>query len=107
MVVMGGSSLQMDQREIMSATNLWNNYHYINSFKQINGKHNQYWLYKDQKIPFCFADFVQLLDNNQVETVSGEAAEIESLEWEIWNNFATISYKINRIYDDNFNITYL
>ena len=107
MVVMGGNSLQMDQRELMSARNLWNNYHYINSFKQINGKHNQYWLYKEQKIPFCFADFVQLLDNNQVETVSGEAAEIESLEWEVWDNFATISYRVNRIYDDNFNITYL
>lgn len=107
MVVMGGSSLQMDQREIMSAANLWNNYHYINSFKPINGKHNQYWLYKEQKIPFCFEDFITLLDNNQVEAGTGEAAEIESLEWEIWNNFATISYKINRIYDDNFNITYL
>ena len=107
MVVMAGSNLQLDQRNIISAGNLWNNYHYINSFKQINGKHNQYWIYREQKIPFCFEDFVNLLDSNQVETVQGEPAEIESLEWDIWNNFATINYRVNRLYDDNFNITFL
>jgi len=107
MVVMAGSNLQLDQRNIISAGNLWNNYHYINSFKQINGKHNQYWIYREQKIPFCFEDFVNLLDSNQVETVQGEPAEIESLEWDIWNNFATVNYRVNRLYDDNFNITFL
>jgi len=107
MVVMAGSSLQLDQRQILSASDLWNNYHYINSFKQINGKHNQYWIYREQKIPFCFRDFVTLLDSNQVETTSGEPADIESLEWDIWANFATINYRINRLYDDNFNITFL
>lgn len=107
MVVMAGNNLQLDQRQILSASELWNNYHYINSFKQINGKHNQYWLYKEQKIPFCFEDFVNLLDSNQVETVAGEPAEIESLEWDIWDNFATVNYRVNRLYDDNFKITFL
>jgi hypothetical protein len=107
MVVMAGSSLQLDQRNILSASELWNNYHYINSFKQINGKHNQYWVYAEQKIPFCFDAFVNLLNSNQVETINGEPAEIESLEWDIWNNFATINYRVNRLYDDNFNITFL
>ena len=107
MVVMAGSNLQLDQRNIISAGNLWNSYHYINSFKQINGKHNQFWIYREQKIPFCFEDFVNLLDSNQVETVQGEPAEIESLEWDIWNNYATINYRVNRLYDDNFNITFL
>jgi hypothetical protein len=107
MVVMAGSSLQVDQRNILSTQNLWNDYHYINSFKQINGKHNQYWIYREQKIPFCFEDFVNLLDSNQVETIDGEPADIESLEWDIWDNFATINYRVNRLYDDNFNITFL
>ena len=106
MVVMGGSSLQLDQRSIMAARKLWDDYHFINSFKPINGKHNQYWLYREQKIPFCFEDFTTILDNNQVETASGEIAEIESLEWNIWDNFATISYRVNRIYDNNFQITF-
>ena len=107
MVVMSGSNLQLDQRNIISARKLWDNFHYINSFKEIDGFHNQYWIYREQKIPFCFEDFVNLLDSNQVETEQGEAAEIESLEWDIWNNFATINYRVNRLYDDNFNITFL
>ncbi len=107
MVVMSGSNLQLDQRNIISARKLWDNFHYINSFKEIDGFHNQYWIYREQKIPFCFEDFVNLLDSNQVETVTGEPAEIESLEWQIWDNFATINYRVNRLYDDNFNITFL
>ena len=106
MVVMAGSQLQKDQRSIMAASKLWDDYHYINSFKLINGKHNQYWIYREQKIPFCFEDFVTILDNNQVETASGEIAEIESLEWDVWDNFATINYRVNRLYDNNFEITY-
>ena len=106
MVVMAGSQLQKDQRSIMAASKLWDDYHYINSFKPINGKHNQYWIYREQKIPFCFEDFVTILDNNQVETASGEIAEIESLEWNVWDNFATINYRVNRLYDNNFEITY-
>lgn len=106
MVVMAGSQLQKDQRSIMAASKLWDDYHYINSFKPINGKHNQYWIYREQKIPFCFEDFVTILDNNQVETASGEIAEIESLEWDVWDNFATINYRVNRLYDNNFEITY-
>ena len=107
MVVMAGSSLQKDQRSIMAASKLWDNYHFINSFKPIDGKHNQYWIYREQKIPFCFEDFVTLLDSNQVETQSGETAQIESLEWQIWDNYATINYKVNRLYDNNFELTFL
>ena len=64
-------------------------------------------LFRKQKIPFCFADFLQLLDNNKVTTTTGEDAEIETVEWNVWENFATIDYKINRLYDNNFKITYL
>lgn len=106
-VVMSGSNLAMNQRSLLGASGLWDNYHFINSFKPINGFHSQYWLYKRQKIPFCFADFLSLLDNNNVTTASGEDAQIESIEWEVWNNFAFVDYRVNRLYDNNFNITYL
>jgi len=107
MVVMAGSSLQKNQRSILAASKLWDNYHFINSFKPIDGKHNQYWIYREQKIPFCFEDFVTLLDSNQVETQAGETAQIESLEWQIYDNYATINYKVNRLYDNNFELTFL
>ena len=106
-VAMSGSNLQVGQREILSASNLYDNYHFINSFKPTNGIHNQYWLYKEQKIPVCFDDFVSLLDNNQVQTKDGETAEIETLEWNVWEDFAVISYRVNRLYDDNFELTFL
>ena len=107
MVVMAGSSLRKNQRSILAASKLWDNYHFINSFKPIDGKHNQYWIYREQKIPFCFEDFVTLLDSNQVETQAGETAQIESLEWQIYDNYATINYKVNRLYDNNFELTFL
>ena len=107
LVVMNGSNLQLNQRDLLSASKLWDNYHFINSFKPTNGVHNQYWLYKEQKIPFCFDDFVSLLDNNQVQTKDGETAEIETLEWNVWEDFAVISYRVNRLYDENFELTFL
>ena len=107
LVVMNGNQLAREQRQILSSTKLWTDYHFLNSFKPINGQHAQYWLFRKQKIPFCFADFLSLLDNNKVTTTTGEDAEIETVEWNVWENFATIDYKINRLYDNNFKITYL
>ena len=107
LVSMSGGSLSLKQREILDTRKLWFNYHFLNSFKPVSGKHSQYYLYSDQKIPFCFADFLSLLNNNKVTTTDGEDAEITSLEWNIWENFATIDYRVNRLYDNNFEITYL
>ena len=106
-VVMSGSKLAIDQRAITSSSKLWEDYHFINSFKPINGVHNQYWIYEGQKIRFCCSDFLKLFESNQVETTNGEPAEIEDLEWDIWENTAVINYRVNRLYDNNFNIDYL
>ncbi len=107
-VVMSGSQLQNDQRALTSAEKLWTDYHSINSFlPNANGEHNQYWTYEGQKIPFCASDFLKLLDSNQVETTSGEPAEVEDLEWDVWEETAIINYRVNRLYDENFKITFL
>jgi hypothetical protein len=101
MVVMGSNNLAVGQRTIMSAENLWNNYHAIESFVPIDGKHNQQVIYSDVKIPFCFEDFVSLADNNYVQTKDGESAEISNLVWQVENDTATVTYKVNRLYDNN------
>jgi hypothetical protein len=106
-VVMSGDKLAKDQRSILSATALYDNYHYINSFVPTNGEHNQYWTYEEQEIPFCYEDFVSLEGNNLVETQSGEPAEISFLKWDVLSNVATVSYRVNRLYDKNFVIKYL
>lgn len=107
LVSMSGGQLSFEQRQILSSRKLWFDYHFLNSFKPIEGQHNQYYVYSQQKIPFCFADFLSLLNNNKVTTTSGEDAEIESLEWNVWDDFALIDYRVNRLYDNNFKITYL
>jgi hypothetical protein len=106
-IVMSGDKLAKNQRSILSATSLYNKYHYINSFVPTNGEHNQYWTYEEQEIPFCYEDFVSLEGNNLVETQSGEPAEISLLKWDVLENVATISYRVNRLYDNNFVIKYL
>jgi hypothetical protein len=106
-VAFQGSSLAKNQRTILGAKALWDNYHFINSFAPINGKHNQYWKYEEQPMAFCMEDFVSLASNNLVVTPTGENAEIERLDWETWDNKATVSYRVNRQYDNNFNIVYL
>jgi len=106
-VVLAGNKLAKNQREILSATKLWEDYHFINSFAPIDGVHNQYWTYEEQEIQFCYEDFVSLEGNNLVETQRDETAEISRLVWDVWENVATVSYRVNRLYDDNFVIKYL
>ena len=107
MVVMQGSKLARDQRSIMAASKLWDNYHYIESFVTINDVNNQQVIFKEQEIPFCTADFVSLLDNNFCNTVDGEKAQITNLVWRVEDDYATITYRVYRIYDNNLEINYL
>lgn len=101
MVVLNGDKLAKDQGSILSAKKLWDNYHSINSFVPINGIHSQYWIYREQPISFCMRDFVYLLNGALIQTETGETAEIEALEWDVNNYKATISYRVNRLYDLN------
>jgi predicted O-linked N-acetylglucosamine transferase (SPINDLY family) len=107
MVVMQGSKLARDQRSIMAASKLWENYHYIESFVTINDVNNQQVIFKEQEIPFCTADFVSLLDNNFCNTVDGEKAQVTNLVWRVEDDYATITYRVYRIYDNNLEINYL
>ena len=104
---MAGSSLANDQRNIMSAERLWNEYHFLESFVTISGENNQQLIYKDQLVPFCNDDFVSLTDNNFVNTQSGEQAKITTVVWDNYSNSALISYRVFRVYDNNLEISYL
>jgi len=108
MVVMDGSQLALNQRQILDATKLWDNYHSIESFvTTANGDNNQQVIYADQKIPFSFKDFVSLASNNFVETETGEKAEIKVLDWKTEQSFATITYNVYRVYDNTLKLTLL
>lgn len=103
-VVMKGGKLAKDQRGKLSATRLWDELHYINSFAEINGEHNQYYRYEKQKVPFCMQDFITLLNNNYCKTIDGETAEIELLKWRVWDNTAIIDYRVKKLYTKNLKI---
>jgi hypothetical protein len=107
MVVKNGGRLSLNQRWLLSAEKLWIDYHFIESFVTIGGVNNQQVIYSEQTIPFCFENFVSLLDNNFVETEDGEKAEIVNLAWSVEKDRAAITYRVYRIYDNNLKLTYL
>ena len=88
--------------ETITAKYLWDNYHFINSFYPINGKHNQYILKQHDKVPFCFDDYEKVKLDNRIITNFGESAVVDSLEWDIYNQNAKIKYRVNTLYYNNF-----
>ena len=103
-VLMSGSAVSPENRDVIRASYLWDNYHFINSFAVLNSKHNQHFLYKNVKDRFCFEKFVTLLQNNFGLDEEGNDAEAERLEWEIKNDVAFIDYRVNKLYDNNLRI---
>ena len=101
MVVMTGNQLSINQKSILSAKKLWEDFHYINSFVEINSIHNQFKLYNKVKVPFCFEDFILLSESNEVLTADGRLAYIDNLEWTIVDKNALISYRIREKYTNN------
>ena len=96
------------------ATNLWNKYHSINSFvPNTNGsttdlsdsKHNQWVLYDFENVPFCMADYLKVKSNNNI-TFAGKVGRIESLEWDVYNQKANISFRVNELWTNNLEIKY-
>ena len=107
MVVMNGDKLATNQRGILSAKELWNNYHFIESFVTIDGINNQQKIYQDQSIQLSLENFLSLLDNNFCTTEDGRRAEIKLISWEEETGLATISYNVYDVYDTNLKITIL
>lgn len=106
-VVMEGSKLAKDQRLKLGAKTLWEELHYVNSFAEINGVHNQYYRYEKVKVPFCMGDFVDLLENNNCKTLAGDFAKIESLKWRVWDNTAILDYRVKKKYTNNLKVKYV
>ena len=110
MVVMNGDKLATNQRTILSAKALWDNYHYIQSFVDIQGKNdsnNQQKIYTDQTIPLSLENFLSLLNTRYATTEDGRKAEIKRISWEEETSLANISYNVYDVYDTNLEINVL
>lgn len=106
-VKMSGGKLASNQRTELSALNLWKNYHYINSFAEVDGKHNQYWRYKELRVPMSLSDFNKVLENNIVTDSSGNKILIEKIVYKPQEGAAIIDYRINKKYTNNLKIEYV
>lgn len=71
------------------------------------GDYNQYYIYRQKTIPLCCEDFVSLLNKNVIQTYDGIPAEIMNLNWNQYNQTATIDYRIKRKFASNLTPTYI
>lgn len=109
-----GNKLIENHNEIIGTENLWNAYHSINCFvPNTNGsttdlsdsKHNQWKLYNFENVPFCMEDYLKVKGNNNI-TFAGKVGRIESLEWDVYNQTAKISFRVNELWTTNLQINY-
>ena len=89
-----------------SAVELWDEFHFINSFFKFNNKHNQ-WLKYTIPCSFCAKDFVSLLDNNFSTLESGEIVEVERLTWTPYKDEALLEVRVNKLYTTNLTQQYI
>ena len=98
----GSIPRKTDVDETLNAKYLWDNYHFINSFYPIQGKHNQYIKRTFDNVPFCFEDYQKVKLDNRILTNFGESALVDSLEWNVYQQSANIKYRVNKLYYNNF-----
>lgn len=106
-VVMSGSKLNNDQRSVVSAEQLWNNYHFINSFAEVNGVHNQFWRFQNIPVPMTVGDFSKLLDNNFITDADGNQVMVEKIVYKPQHATAVIDVRVKRKYTNNLKIDYV
>lgn len=105
-----------DNETKLSAENLWNKYHFIESFVPSASRPagNQTYTYEIPAAPFCLEDYYKIRGINndnkgeaKVISPEGNPAKILSLKWNIWDNKARIKYAEEKLYTDNLQETLL
>jgi len=106
-VRISGQNLTKDQRGDLGTRLLWDRYHFINSFADVNGEHNQYWRYSDIRVPMSLEDFEKVLDNNLATDQDGRRVEIETMTYRPGEGTAVIDFRVKRKYTNNLKIEYV
>ena len=103
-VKMQGNKLVNDQRAVLSARNLWEDYHFINSFAEYKGEHNQYYRYAGIRVPMPVEEFAILLENNRAIDSEGNEYIFEQIVYNPYLTTAIIDYRVKRKYTNNLKI---
>lgn len=106
-VKMSGSKLSPNQRDLLSARHFWDSYHFINSFAEVNGVHNQWKRYLQQRVPMTVQEFATLLENNITTDSQGRDVLIENVVYNPSQTTAVVDYRIREKYTNNFKIEYI
>lgn len=99
-----------DQNDFFFSGNyLYNNYHFVKSFLPNAEKPNaNQWIKKTfEKVPFTFDDYEKVKGNNAIFTAYGSEALVDSLKWNIWEQYADISIRENKLYTNNFKASFV
>lgn len=107
MVKMSGSKLANDQRAELAAALLWDKFHFINSFAEVNGVHNQYWRFEEVPVPMSLQEFDELLETNKVTDTDGNEVEIEKFEYEPERGAAILDFRVKKKFTNNLKVEYV
>lgn len=107
LVAMSGSNLALNQRTLINAKLLYDNYHFINSHAPINGIHNQFWIYKDIRVPMDLEDFDALVETNKFFDPNGVRVQMDRAVYLPEKGTATIDFRVNKLYTNNLTQDYV
>lgn len=68
---------------------------------------NQYYVYKNQKIPVCCADYSEIKNANIIKTFDGQQARVDSMAWTTFAGTAMANYRIKKQFTNNLSVTYI
>lgn len=96
------TKLNSSNESVLNSLYLYNNFWFVNSFdSSINGSNaNQYKKY-EVDVPFCYDDYLLVKNDNALRD-GDSTGKIDSLLWNVDAQRATIKYRINELYSDNF-----
>jgi hypothetical protein len=88
---------------LVSAKYLYDNFYNIDSFLPSSEKPNgnQYIIKQYEKVPFIFQDYLKVKTNNIIFASDGKEAEILSLKWNVHEQKADLTIRVNQLYTNN------
>lgn len=104
-VVMSGDRLANNQRDLISTNWLWDNFHYINSFADYKGEHNQYIRRFEVPVKMTIDEFAVLLTTNEAVNNDGKEYEIEKVVYKPFYGTAKLDYRTKQKYSNNLKVT--
>lgn len=106
-VVMAGSKLAANQRALLDVRLLWDDFHYINSFAEYQGVHNQAIIYKEAPVSMTLQEFDLLLNNNKGTDALGREYRIDKIIYRPFAGKAKIDFRLKQKYTNNLKIELL